>query len=291
MSGYVIAIDQGTTSSRAILFDQNYRSVSVAQQEFPQHFPKSGWVEHEAEDLWESTLATCREAIAKAGAKPGDIAAIGLTNQRETTVVWDRKTGKAIHRAIVWQDRRTASFCAGLKEQGLEPMVTAKTGLLLDPYFSGTKLAWILDNVEGARQKAELGELAFGTVDSFLLWRLTGGRVHATDATNASRTLLYDINRGDWDDELLDMLRIPRSLLPEVRDSAADFGAGNLRRRDCGWRNRGRPTGGDGGPGLLFARHDEVHLRHRLLCPAEHRGRERRFQEPHAHNHRLSARW
>ena len=225
MSGYVIAIDQGTTSSRAILFDQNYRSVSVAQQEFPQHFPKSGWVEHEAEDLWESTLATCREAIAKAGAKPGDIAAIGITNQRETTVVWDRKTGKAIHRAIVWQDRRTASFCAGLKEQGLEPMVTAKTGLLLDPYFSGTKLAWILDNVEGARQKAELGELAFGTVDSFLLWRLTGGRVHATDATNASRTLLYDINRGDWDDELLDMLRIPRSLLPEVRDSAADFGA------------------------------------------------------------------
>ncbi|WP_455373341.1 glycerol kinase GlpK [Limibacillus halophilus] len=224
MAGYVIAIDQGTTSSRAILFGADYRIVSVAQQEFEQHFPQSGWVEHEAEDLWETTLATCREAMEKAGAKPADIAAIGITNQRETTLVWDRKTGKAIHRAIVWQDRRTAPLCQELKAKGWEAQVTAKTGLLLDPYFSGTKVAWILDEVEGARERAERGELAFGTVDSFLLWRLTGGKVHATDATNASRTLLFNIHEGRWDEELLELLRVPASLLPEVKDCASDFG-------------------------------------------------------------------
>ncbi len=222
---YVLAIDQGTTSSRAILFDAAFAIAGAAQQEFPQHFPRSGWVEHEPEDLWATTLSTCREAMAKAGAGAADIAAIGITNQRETTVVWDRATGKAIHRAIVWQDRRTAEICAGLKAAGNEEMVAAKTGLLLDPYFSGTKIAWILDHVAGARTAAEAGRLAFGTVDSFLLWRLTAGRAHATDATNASRTLLYDIHKGAWSDDLLGLLRVPRAMLPEVKDSAADFGS------------------------------------------------------------------
>ena len=221
---HILAIDQGTTSSRAIIFDANTAIIAVAQQEFPQHFPASGWVEHEPEDLWDTTLAVCREAMAKAGVTASDLAGIGITNQRETTLVWDRKTGKAIHRAIVWQDRRTAERCAALKAEGHEPLVAQKTGLLLDPYFSGTKIAWILDHVPGARARAEKGELAFGTVDSFLLWRLTGGAVHATDATNASRTLLYDIHQGAWDDALLEVIGVPRVMLPEVRDSSAEFG-------------------------------------------------------------------
>jgi glycerol kinase len=224
MSNYILAMDQGTTSSRAILFGADYEVVAIAQREFKQHFPKSGWVEHEPEDIWDTTLATCREAIEKAGANSGDIAAIGITNQRETTVVWDRATGKAIHRAIVWQDRRTAKMCAELKDRGHEALFSRKTGLLLDPYFCGTKIAWILDHVDGAREAAEHGRLAFGTIDSFLLWRLTGGKIHATDATNASRTLLYDIHDGDWSDELLELLRVPKSLLPKVKDSASDFG-------------------------------------------------------------------
>ena len=221
---HILAIDQGTTSSRAIIFDANTAIIAVAQQEFPQHFPASGWVEHEPEDLWDTTLAVCREAMAKAGVTASDLAGIGITNQRETTLVWDRKTGKAIHRAIVWQDRRTAERCAALKAEGHEPLVAQKTGLLLDPYFSGTKIAWILDHVPGARARAEKGELAFGTVDSVLLWRLTGGAVHATDATNASRTLLYDIHQGAWDDALLEVIGVPRAMLPEVRDSSAEFG-------------------------------------------------------------------
>ncbi len=224
MPGYVLAIDQGTTSSRAILFDEGFGVAGVGQQEFTQHFPNSGWVEHDPEDLWSSTVATCREAIARAGAGAGDIAAIGVTNQRETTVVWDRDTGKAVCNAIVWQDRRTAELCARLRAEGHEAMVAEKTGLLIDPYFSGTKIAWILDNVEGARDKAAAGRLLFGSVDSWLIWRLTGGAVHATDATNASRSLLYDIRRGCWDDDLLALLGIPAGMLPEVRDSAADFG-------------------------------------------------------------------
>jgi glycerol kinase len=224
MTKYVLAIDQGTTSSRAILFDANCSIAAVAQQEFTQHYPRSGWVEHEPEDLWSTTIATCKEAIAKADASPSDIAALGITNQRETTVVWDRATGKAIHRAIVWQDRRTAEICAGLKSAGLEDTVTKRTGLLLDPYFSGTKVAWILDNVPGARDAANAGRLAFGTVDSFILWRLTGGKVHATDATNASRTLLYDINKCRWSAYLLDLFRVPASTLPEIRNCAASYG-------------------------------------------------------------------
>jgi glycerol kinase len=225
---YVLAIDQGTTSSRAIAFRDDLSIAAVAQQEFPQHFPASGWVEHEPDDIWTSTLATCREAIAKAGAKPSEIAAIGITNQRETTLVWDKTTGKAIHRAIVWQDRRTAEICAKLKADGHEPTITRKTGLIIDPYFSGTKIGWMLDHVPGARARAERGELLFGTVDSYLLWQLTNGKVHATDATNASRTLLFNIHSGSWDDELLGILRVPRSMLPEVKDSAALFGETDL---------------------------------------------------------------
>ncbi|NQU56970.1 MAG: glycerol kinase GlpK [Rhodospirillales bacterium] len=224
MTSFILAIDQGTTSSRAILFDADFKSCGVAQQEFTQHFPNSGWVEHAPEDIWNSVLTTCREAIAQADAQASDIAAIGLTNQRETVVVWDRNTGQAIHNAIVWQDRRTADRCSQLKAAGHEAMVSSKTGLLLDPYFSATKVAWILDHVEGARARAEKGELAFGTVDTFLLWRLSGGKIHATDATNASRTMLYDIHKGDWDTGLLDLFGVPKSMLPQVMDSAADFG-------------------------------------------------------------------
>jgi glycerol kinase len=225
MADYVLAIDQGTTSSRAIVYDGEYRVRGTGQREFPQHFPESGWVEHDAEDIWQSTLETARFALADAGLSAPDVAAIGIANQRETTLVWERDTGRPIYRAIVWQDRRTADHCTRLKAQGVEGEVTEKTGLLLDPYFSATKLAWILDNVLGARAAAEVGKLAFGTVDTFLLWRLTGGRVHATDATNAARTMLYNIAANEWDEEMLRLLRIPRAVLPAVLDSAAEFGA------------------------------------------------------------------
>lgn len=221
---YILAIDQGTTSSRAIVFDRDFRVAAVAQQEFAQHFPRSGWVEHDPEDLWRTVLETSRAAIAKAGLTARDITAIGITNQRETTVVWDRKTGKPVCNAIVWQDRRTSDICQALKAAGHEPEVAHRTGLLLDPYFSGTKIAWILDNVAGARARAEAGDLAFGTVDSFLLWRLTGGKVHATDATNAARTLLYDIRANRWSEPLATLLRVPASMLPEVKDCATEFG-------------------------------------------------------------------
>ena len=224
MSQYILSIDQGTTSSRAMLFDHNGHAVFTSQQEFTQHFPRDGWVEHNAEEIWTTTLQTVRDAIAKASADGCDIAAIGITNQRETTVVWDRSSGEPVYHAIVWQDRRTAEFCEQLRNGGHEAAVTAKTGLLLDPYFSGTKVNWILDNVSGARARAERGELAFGTIDSFLIWRLTGGKVHATDATNASRTLMFNIHEQQWDDDLLQMLSVPSSLLPEVRDCADDYG-------------------------------------------------------------------
>jgi len=217
---FVLAIDQGTTSSRAMVFRADISIAASAQAEFPQHFPASGWVEHEPEDIWSSAIATCREALKQANVTAKDIAAIGITNQRETTIVWDRATGSAVHRAIVWQDRRTADICARLKSEGHEPAISAKTGLIIDPYFSGTKVAWILDHVPGARARAERGELLFGTVDCYLLWRLTGGKVHATDATNASRTLLFDIHSGAWDDELLKILRVP-SAKPCLNCSAA----------------------------------------------------------------------
>ena len=224
MASYVLAIDQGTTSTRAILFRANLSIAAVAQQEFPQHFPADGAVEHEPEDLWTTTVETCRSVMREAGAGTRDIAAIGIANQRETTLLWERATGRPVHRAIVWQDRRTADMCARLKALGHEKLFAARTGLLLDPYFSGTKLAWLLANIAGAAEKAARGELAFGTVDSYLLWRLTGGKVHATDATNASRTLLFDIHKGQWDRELLEILGVPKSVLPEVRDCSAAFG-------------------------------------------------------------------
>jgi len=219
-----LAIDQGTTSTRGMLFRADTSIAAVAQQEFPQHFPADGEVEHEPEDLWATTLATCRAALRDANASARDVVAIGITNQRETTLLWDRATGRPVHRAIVWQDRRTAPLCEELRAAGHEAIFTAKTGLLLDPYFAGTKLAWLLAHVRGAADKAAKGELAFGTVDTYLLWRLTGGKVHATDATNASRTLMFDIHAGRWEDRLLQLLGVPASVLPEVRDSSAAFG-------------------------------------------------------------------
>ncbi|UWQ17977.1 glycerol kinase GlpK [Jannaschia sp. M317] len=221
---YILAIDQGTTSSRAILFDAAMKITSTAQQEFPQHFPDSGWVEHDVEEIWATVEATCRDVLTKQGITAADVAGIGITNQRETTVVWDRATGAAVHKAIVWQDRRTSAFCDGLKAAGHEADVTARTGLLLDPYFSGTKLAWILDNVPGARARAEAGDLLFGTIDSWLIWRMTGGASHVTDATNACRTMLYNIHEGAWDETVCGLLNIPMGMLPEVRDCASDFG-------------------------------------------------------------------
>lgn len=220
----IVAIDQGTTSSRAIVFSQRLEVVAVAQREFTQHFPASGWVEHDPEEIWSGVVETTREALAKAGVTAAAVAGIGITNQRETVVVWDRATGEPIHRAIVWQDRRTAAVCARLRGEGHEALVQARSGLVIDPYFSGTKLAWILDHVPGARGRAERGELAFGTIDSFLLWRLTGGTVHATDATNAARTMLFDIHRGVWDADLCRLLDVPMALLPRVMDCAAAFG-------------------------------------------------------------------
>jgi glycerol kinase len=221
---HVLAIDQGTTSTRAIVFDDAARAVATAQREFAQHYPERGWVEHDPEDIWRDTLATMHQALAESGVRAHDIAGIGITNQRETVVVWDRTTGAPIHRAIVWQDRRTAPRCAALREQGHEAMVTARTGLLLDPYFSATKLAWILDHVPGARARAEAGALAFGTIDSFLLWRLTGGAVHATDVTNAGRTLLYDIHAQCWAAELCALFGVPLAILPAVHDNSHLFG-------------------------------------------------------------------
>lgn len=221
---YILAIDQGTTSSRAIIFDGKMQVKATAQMEFKQHFPQSGWVEHDVSDIWSSTASTCRGVIEKSGVSVREIAAIGITNQRETTLVWDRETGKPIHNAIVWQDRRTSEMCQALKAEGFEAEVTEKTGLLLDPYFSGTKLKWLLDNVEGARLRAKAGKLMFGTVDCYLIWKLTGGAVHATDATNAARTMLYNIREGKWDAEICARFDIPLDMLPEVRDCAADFG-------------------------------------------------------------------
>ncbi|MCF1504628.1 glycerol kinase GlpK [Afifella sp. H1R] len=224
MGGYILAIDQGTTSTRAIVFDDRAHVMGVGQLEFQQHFPRSGWVEHNPEDLWRTTVETVRRALAEARLSAPDLAGIGITNQRETTLVWDRNTGEPVHNAIVWQDRRTARLCERLIKEGHAEPVAEKTGLLIDSYFSGTKVNWILDNVEGARARAEAGDLLFGTVDTWLIWKLTGGRVHATDATNAARTLMFDIRRNEWDDELLAMLGVPRSMLPEVKDSAAEFG-------------------------------------------------------------------
>jgi glycerol kinase len=227
MSQFILSIDQGTTSSRAIVFDQQGLPVASSQQEFTQIFPADGWVEHDAMEIWQGVVTVCREALVKANIEASQVASIGITNQRETTVIWDRASGKPIHNAIVWQDRRTADFCASLKKADCEESVASKTGLLLDPYFSATKIKWLLDSVEGARARAEAGELAFGTIDTWLLWQLTNGASHKTDATNASRTLLFNIHTQQWDDHLLELFDVPRSLLPQVEDSSADFGLTN----------------------------------------------------------------
>lgn len=221
---HILAIDQGTTSARTMIFDARGKRVAGAQAEFTQHYPAPGWVEHDPEDIWRETLATARKAIADSGIPVGSIAGIGISNQRETVVIWDRATGKPIHRAIVWQDRRTASVTDAMRARGLEDRVREATGLLLDPYFSATKIGWILDHAEGARESAERGELAFGTIDCFLLWRLTGGRVHATDASNASRTLLYNLETGDWDEELCDLFGVPLGMLPRIGDNVEVYG-------------------------------------------------------------------
>ena len=221
---FILSIDQGTTSSRAILFDEDQQIVEMAQEEFPQIFPQSGWVEHDPNDLWGTAAGSCRSVIERASVDGADILAIGITNQRETTLVWDKKTGQAVHNAIVWQDRRTADYCRSLEKDGHAEMFADRTGLLIDPYFSATKLKWILDHVDGARQKARNGDLLFGTVDTFLIWKMTGGEEHVTDATNAARTMLYDIRKGRWSKTICDLFDIPMNMLPEVKDSAADFG-------------------------------------------------------------------
>jgi glycerol kinase len=285
MSGEILVIDQGTTSTRSIVFGANAEPIAVGQQEFGQIFPHPGHVEHDPEEIWRSTLSTIREALSKADLAPSALAGLGIANQRETTIVWDRASGRAIHNAIVWQDRRTAGACAKLARAGHEALIGARTGLLLDPYFSATKIAWILDNVSGARVRAQRGELAFGTVDSFLIWRLTNGGRHFTDATNASRTLLFNIHTGEWDDDLLELFDIPRSLLPEVRDCAGDFGvtaaehigaalqifgvAGDqqaaLIGQACFQPGMAKSTFGTGGFILLNTGADAVASKHRLL--------------------------
>jgi len=262
MTNHILSIDQGTTSSRAILFDQAGAVVTSSQYEFTQHFPDDGWVEHDPEQIWQTTLRACKDVIAHSGHHP---CTIGITNQRETTLIWDRRTGETIYNAIVWQDRRTAEFCQSLQQRGCGDDVADRTGLLIDAYFSASKIAWILDHVEGARQRAENGELAFGTVDSFLIWRLTGGRVHATDATNASRTMLFNINTQTWDQTLLDLFAVPRSLLPEVRDCAD--------------------------PGLFSTRYGQEHLWNRLLYGNEHWRISCQVQQSIAYYRRISTQW
>lgn len=224
MSKFILSIDQGTTSTRAILFDTKGTPVFTSQLEFTQYFPNDGWVEHDPEEIWSTTLSVVQEALAHARVNGFEVAAIGITNQRETSIVWDRATGKAVHRAIVWQDRRTSEYCETLRSEGKEEMVTEKTGLLLDPYFSGTKLNWILENVDDTRRRAEAGELAFGTIETFLIWRLTGGKSHVTDATNASRTLMFNIHSQSWDRDILSLFSVPDAMLPEVLDCSANFG-------------------------------------------------------------------
>ncbi|MCC2979801.1 glycerol kinase GlpK [Sphingomonas sp. IC4-52] len=291
MAAHILVIDQGTTSTRSILFDESARRVAIAQVEFPQYYPAHGWVEHDPEDIWRDTLATARQVIGNAGIDPADVTGIGITNQRETAVIWDRATGQPIHRAIVWQDRRGADLCARLRADGAEDLIRARTGLLIDPYFSATKIAWMLDHVQGARARAERGELAFGTIDAFLLWRLTGGRVHATDVTNASRTMLFDIHRGSWDEELCRLLGVPLALLPDVHDNAHVYGATDrdllgaaipiagmagdqqaaLFGQACFDRGAAKSTYGTGCFMLLNTGADAVTSQHRLLTTPAYR--------------------
>ena len=293
MASYVLAIDQGTTSTRAMLFRADTSVAAVAQQEFPQHFPADGEVEHEPEDLWTTTVETCRGVMRQASVSARDIVAIGITNQRETTLLWDRSTGRAVHRAIVWQDRRTADLCTRLKAAGHEKLFAEKTGLLLDPYFSGTKLALAAGSRSRSAGKAARGELAFGTVDTYLLWRLTGGKVHATDATNASRTLLFDIRDGRWDDELLQLsgrAAIASCRRCAIRPPHSARPSRIVRRRNSDLRHRRRPAGGDDRAGLFRAGHAQGDLWHRLLRAPQYRPNAGRIEQQTHHHHRLPAR-
>ena len=289
----ILAIDQGTTSSRAIAFDLGGNVVVSAQQPLPQHFPRDGWVEQDPEDIWRTVLDTARQAAAEARAKGFALAAVGIVNQRETTVVWDRGTGRAIHNAIVWQDRRGADRCRKLVADGAAPAIRRTTGLVPDSYFSATKLEWLFGHVDGAGAAARDGTLAFGTIDSFLLWHLTGGAVHATDATNASRTMLFDIEAQAWDDALCREFGVPAAVLPEVRDSAGALRhgrPGNVRRAGPGYRHCRRPAGGAGRAGLPGAGHGQEHLRHRLLHPGQRRTGAARTRRGHPGDRRLAAR-
>ena len=266
---YVLALDQGTTSSRAILFDETSSIIAVAQKEFTQIFPKPGWVEHNADEIWATQIGVVTEVVAKAGISHKDITAIGITNQRETTVVWEKATGKPVYNAIVWQSRQTMEICDAIKAKGLEPMFKKKTGLVVDAYFSGTKVKWILDNVEGARAKADKGELLFGTIDTWLIWKLTGGKVHVTDYSNASRTLMYNIRDLKWDEEILKELTVPASMLPTVRPlqrSVRQNRSGRIWRRgnSCGWR-RWRPTGRVVRTDLFQTGYGEKYVWHRAV--------------------------
>ncbi|MDB5395177.1 MAG: Glycerol kinase [Rhodospirillales bacterium] len=291
MADFLLAIDQGTTSTRAIVFDRGFRPVAMAQRELPQYFPQDGWVEHAPREILDASIAMARGALAKAGLAAGDIAGIGITNQRETTIVWDRADGEPIYPAIVWQDRRTSGECARLLSEGADSLIAAKTGLLIDPYFSATKIAWILDHVPGARARARRGELAFGTVDSFLLWHLTGGKAHRTDAANAARTMLFDIHRQQWDQELLVLFGVPPEMLPDVRDNSDDFGAtdaamlgapvpilgmvgdqqGALIGQGCVMRGMAKSTYGTGCFLVLNSGEQALSSRHKLLTTVAYR--------------------
>ena len=275
MAKYIMALDAGTTSNRCILFNEQGEMCSVAQKEFTQYFPQPGWVEHDANEIWSTQIEVAQRAMANIGATAADIAAIGITNQRETTIVWDRRTGEPVCRAIVWQCRRTSAYCDELKEKGLVEEFRGKTGLVIDAYFSGTKLRWILENVPGVRARAERGELLFGTVETWLIWKLTGGKAHVTDYSNASRTMLFNINTLRWDDEILAELDIPKCMLPEVEAQQLHLrrGAGAVFRRAHPHRGGGRrPAGGAVRPDLLPARRGQKHLRHRLFHADEYRG-------------------
>lgn len=287
---YILAIDQGTTSSRALLFDETMTLVGQAQEEFPQSYPQPGFVEHDPRDLWESCLRCCHKVLEQTWISAKDLAGIGLTNQRETTLVWDRNSGDPVHPALVWQDRRTAQICKKLHGEGHEDKIRDKTGLLLDPYFSATKLQWILNHVDGALQRAKRGDLLFGTVDSYLIWKLTAGRCHVTDVTNASRTMLFNIETGQWDQELCDLFEIPMTMLPHVLDCAAPFGHTDpsfLGQAAYSGGCRGSTSGSDG-PGLFPAGYDQVNLWHRLFCPLEHRGPESFLAKSSFDHHCLS---
>ena len=291
MSQYILAIDQGTTSSRAIIFDTDGTPVGTDQQEFPQYFPADGWVEHDADEIWESVLHVVRAAIESADIAASDIRVAGITNQRETTVLWDRDTGTPIGKAIVWQDRRTAEYCQSLKDDGFEDVFRAKTGLLLDPYFSATKVRWMLDHIDGAREAAEAGRLAFGTIDCFLIWRLTGGAAHRTDATNAARTGLFNIHTQDWDEDILGSIEHPKITL--ARGDGLEC---RLRRHwarprwtcDSDWRCCGRSTGCLNRSGMLPRGHDEKHVWDGLFHDFEHREQTAHVESCALNNGRLS---